>query len=81
MLKIQLVIHFISFHFVSFESDVKWYWKTISIFNVEILCLWNEGLGPEIAGFDPAKISSNADRDFYNEAPHYLLRPGEVLFI
>jgi hypothetical protein len=36
-------------------------------------------LGPEIAGFDPAKVSSNTDPDFYNEAPHYLLRPGEYL--
>jgi hypothetical protein len=35
-------------------------------------------LGPEIAGFDPNRISPDSERDFYNQAPHYLLRPETV---
>jgi hypothetical protein len=35
-----------------------------------------KGLAPEIAGFDPNQIPTDSTREFINQAPHYLLRPG-----
>jgi mannosyl-oligosaccharide alpha-1,2-mannosidase len=36
------------------------------------------GIAPEIAGFDPARISKDSEKDFFNQAAHYLLRPETV---
>jgi len=36
------------------------------------------GIAPEIAGFDPTQVHHRKTKDFFNQAPHYLLRPETV---
>jgi mannosyl-oligosaccharide alpha-1,2-mannosidase len=36
------------------------------------------GIAPEIAGFDASQVQQKGKEDFFNQAPHYLLRPETV---
>jgi mannosyl-oligosaccharide alpha-1,2-mannosidase len=36
------------------------------------------GIAPEIAGFDSGTVKQRGMKDFFNQAPHYLLRPETV---